>query len=1243
MALLQELLTLLNNDVEPLPKRLKIADNAFKSCNLPIQHREAVLLDWLTKLTKTNDSDVWDLLLKWLQSVQVQNLNRSDVNYADLRNLNATLCKRLRYPESKAIATECILEIINNRNFQLYFKHNIEEHCKFIAKILLKIKSPELLHKVLTNEQLFTRNMTYGEDFYKNFVSHVLIPLSLSATDDQQLFAEASKLLENVLFTRNFSAFTTFFASGEGEFPKLLFEHLRSTNNAHLYRLVFHAFCKSYAKPNVIYACFAHLVEEAQNSVEILAVLCAVLGECGAQVNAKVDGARFNESFEKIVKLVIDKVAPSKATYALLREVIALDPVLMQKNLTDILRYILLHSSGGVEDEYATFMLLLFEVFAKLHRVSNLLTAMMEVLQTSVEHNLTIPTVVLSFFSQSVVTLPSWQGLDLFKILLTNLDKAVGNLGEGTNHNYLQFISVFLCEFLSSVRIADHAVPANIVENFEKLMLELKDVLRKFGTTLVGVEHRPSLMRLYLNVCFKWGELYMVLAYYSSDVRLKRQLDSDPSACNVTYLHSYLNTAQWRLISQRIANFGEKPCKKIMNSLCVQKLRAMNLFEAEVSSEATTAVAANLMSSIDEQDLLFDNFVLNNIIVPSSGVEIAELLVKTSAASGDFDQLRTIDANIPLVREILRVCFDKLNGAFAKKTRGACATSRMLGRFDKVTFRASEMACELNRADQTLQVNERKISRYLQMIKSVPIPQLDDRSMQEAVLMFLIGLSLDLRCCALQDGDVTKLLESIVIGILQNSAILNRFFEPNVILAIVNNFEAYSDIFTIIMEGVLKNKSRLELFREIVGQFTRNIDNRRYRDCAVILLNYVDKVKTKVAITEKHLHNEYREEICKCLLPFLLKNSLSAEDTLEAYALTLKFYLNSDSKQVLEELLPLLPKYIDALVQVLNPIRGSILLLTVMIHKKATFESIVDDVALKVWDCCNHLTVNDEDHERFVKVVQVTLQMITHETFAKTSSDLVSRCEKAIDHKETIRDEVKMWNAISACDLNSAQTKIWQNNLESLLCRTILTNTEYSDTIFEDIITLQMSFIKNSHFVLSPSLIEVVLITISKLNASCTNFIKSLNLSISLLETLVKHRKTVISDYLPPYLQRYRTVLTHLCARSNTNLKLDPEAVRTLANCAHRFERLTKALQVFDKSMTRIAPYVIADILNQFEKVTLYPNVKIHLGNSVYQLMPMCDEHGVAFLKRILSAASTEMFKIISDNYNKYYKFTGKV
>lgn len=52
---------------------------------------------------------------------------------------------------------------------------------------------------------------------------------------------------------------------------------------------------------------------------------------------------------------------------------------------------------------------------------------------------------------------------------------------------------------------------------------------------------------------------------------------------------------------------------------------------------------------------------------------------------------------------------------------------------------------------------------------------------------------------------------------------------------------------------------------------------------------------------------------------------------------------------------------------------------------------------------------------------------------------------------------------------------------------------------------------------------------------------------------------------------------------------------------------------------------------------------QLHLNNCVYSLISLCDHHAISYLMRVLSNASTEMFKIMYEHYKKYYRFTGKV
>lgn len=72
-------------------------------------------------------------------------------------------------------------------------------------------------------------------------------------------------------------------------------------------------------------------------------------------------------------------------------------------------------------------------------------------------------------------------------------------------------------------------------------------------------------MGAFLNIAYSWAELYIVLGYYSTDeLKPKLVMDKDHSCFNIVYLHSYLTAEQWHTLSQRITNFGEKPCNQTL-------------------------------------------------------------------------------------------------------------------------------------------------------------------------------------------------------------------------------------------------------------------------------------------------------------------------------------------------------------------------------------------------------------------------------------------------------------------------------------------------------------------------------------------------------------------------------------------------------------------------------------------------------------------------------------------------------
>lgn len=96
---------------------------------------------------------------------------------------------------------------------------------------------------------------------------------------------------------------------------------------------------------------------------------------------------------------------------------------------------------------------------------------------------------------------------------------------------------------------------------------------------------------------------------------------------------------------------------------------------------------------------------------------------------------------------------------------------------------------------------------------------------------------------------------------------------------------------------------------------------------------------------------------------------------------------------------------------------------------------------------------------------------------------------------------------------------------------------------------------------------------------------------IKLLDVLLRYRKPLLTDILPSFLQQYRMLLQYLCEKSDSN-SCDISIV-PLEKSAHNFEMLTKNLVSYGRHVARIVPYLIADILKQYETISLIPELKV--------------------------------------------------
>ncbi|CAH0548102.1 unnamed protein product [Brassicogethes aeneus] len=275
MALAKKLLHVLDDSDEPLAKRIKIAENAFNSPDLPLQHKEAILLKWSLK---HNNVDGVELVNSWLQSSHFKEFNRNDISNEDVQAIMQLVLDNLgkNKNEDNIIRNKCLdsaISLLEIRIFQQYFKQSLEEYCSFLATIIKNISDTEQFLKFLKKEYAFSKGIIAEEEFYVHFLN-ICLPVLTEATiqfaSDDKLFTEISKVVQRCIFYRNFKNFEGFInkffdqeaTTEKYPVPKAVFKYISNAyeNNLieskALYRLLFDAFCAAYDKFDVVYKCF---------------------------------------------------------------------------------------------------------------------------------------------------------------------------------------------------------------------------------------------------------------------------------------------------------------------------------------------------------------------------------------------------------------------------------------------------------------------------------------------------------------------------------------------------------------------------------------------------------------------------------------------------------------------------------------------------------------------------------------------------------------------------------------------------------------------------------------------------------------------------------------------------------------------------------------------------------------------------------------------------------------------------
>ncbi|XP_028433309.1 unhealthy ribosome biogenesis protein 2 homolog isoform X1 [Perca flavescens] len=90
--------------------------------------------------------------------------------------------------------------------------------------------------------------------------------------------------------------------------------------------------------------------------------------------------------------------------------------------------------------------------------------------------------------------------------------------------------------------------------------------------------------------------------------------------------------------------------------------------------------------------------------------------------------------------------------------------------------------------------------------------------------------------------------------------------------------------------------------------------------------------------------------------------------------------------------------------------------------------------------------------------------------------------------------------------------------------------------------------------------------------------------------------------------------------------------------CSRLIERMYSHIAATAESFTTLSAFMVAQYVTELQKVTLRPDVKLHLTEGIYRILDLCTEHDIKFLTAGLQMGVREVFNELYSSYTHYHK-----
>lgn len=392
----------MNSDDYPLAKRLKLAETAFCTVDLPLVRKEDLLLEWLCKSCATNQV-AWqtlnnclkfsyinitvdvkqcliDMLVQTLES-DIENIYEEVLECYNLVLANNSM--RQYFTNKPKILGLLMKSLLNNVLKRSSCSNVTQEECIQLKHELKPCKLSPAENNAIINiiESLMQiyKQMITKDELRLIFIQDILCPMcnlvDHTHTDNKnQLGISVYKCIQRVLLGKSRSIRNK--QTGESvqsmfsDLFCVLSEHVKTSNlqnNLSTYEFIFRTIIGTYKSDVILLdTFFRNLINSSgKYKWEIMDSFLKLLNDVTLDFDNAIDSVTLTEYFQNIISEILLLDSITHVHYRVLTQLSYINPFLIEKNSSDILNKMLMKEQTV---DYINFLIAILYASTKLRR-----------------------------------------------------------------------------------------------------------------------------------------------------------------------------------------------------------------------------------------------------------------------------------------------------------------------------------------------------------------------------------------------------------------------------------------------------------------------------------------------------------------------------------------------------------------------------------------------------------------------------------------------------------------------------------------------------------------------------------------------------------------------------------------------------------------------------------------------------------------------------------------------------------